>query len=308
MLLLLVVIFLMGLSLLGVFTLPVIDLKASTSPKNPFLQSYITGIMTTFLATPCSGPLLGGVLGWTFSQPLPILTFVFWSIGIGMSLPYILFSLFPKTVHILPKSGKWIYVLEHVAGFFLLGTSLYLLSIFPTEKYIHILSVLLITSISAWLWGQYCDQDAPKIRKHVVGTIGFLMLLFACHWALQPISEKIIWEEFSAENFTSQLGKKLMLVEFTADWCPNCKVMEKTVLTDSTLNELQQTAPVTLIRADLTSPDAAATYLLTQLGSHSIPLTAIFPKGAQATSPIVLRDIYSTKLLKKNFALAAQAH
>ena len=85
-------VFLMGLSMLGVFTLPVIDLKAGANSKNPRLQPYLTGLVSTFLATPCSGPLLGGVLGWAFTQPLLVLMVVFWAVGLGMALPYILFE------------------------------------------------------------------------------------------------------------------------------------------------------------------------------------------------------------------------
>ena len=120
-LLMLVFVFLMGLSLLEVFSLPVIDLRAQDKAKNPHLQIFLTGFLTTFLATPCSGPLLGGVLGWAFTQPFIILMLIFWSIGLGMALPYLLFCLWPNAVLLLPKPGRWMNILEHVAGFFLIG-------------------------------------------------------------------------------------------------------------------------------------------------------------------------------------------
>ena len=303
-LLLIIIIFLMALSLLGIFNLPVIDLKVSQNSKNPILQSFATGFVTTFLATPCSGPLLGGVLGWAFTQPLYVLMVVFWSVGFGMALPYIIFTIWPKTVLLLPKPGAWMNVLEHIAGFFLLGTTIYLLSILPQEKYIHVLAVLLLVSVSAWLWGKYCGPDAPRIRKHTVGAIGLILLILACNWILSPNDKPIAWQKFSPETFISQLGKKMILVEFTADWCPNCKFVERTVLTDKTISDLKDRADIELVRADLTQANAGATYLLTELGSHSIPLTAIFPKGANSNTPIVLRDVYDKDQLKKSFDLA----
>ena len=39
-------------------------------------QAYLTGLVATLLATPCSGPLLGGVLGWAALQPLPVIVAV----------------------------------------------------------------------------------------------------------------------------------------------------------------------------------------------------------------------------------------
>ena len=146
---LVMLVFLMGLSMLGVFTLPVIDLKAGANSKNPRLQPYLTGLVSTFLATPCSGPLLGGVLGWAFTQPLLVLMVVFWAVGLGMALPYILFSIWPQLARILPRPGNWMKVFERVLGFCLLGTALYLLSILPVEKHMQVLCVLLVLVAAA---------------------------------------------------------------------------------------------------------------------------------------------------------------
>ncbi|WP_301204963.1 cytochrome c biogenesis protein CcdA, partial [uncultured Desulfovibrio sp.] len=153
-LVMLLLVFLMGLSMLGVFSLPSFDLKPGATVRNPRLQSYLTGLVSTFLATPCSGPLLGGVLGWAFTQPLYVLVVVFWSVGLGMALPYLLFSIWPAMARVLPRPGPWMHVFEHLLGFLLLGTALYLLSILPVEKHMQVLSVLLVVALCAWLWGR----------------------------------------------------------------------------------------------------------------------------------------------------------
>lgn len=298
-LVMLLIVFLMGLSMLGVFTLPVIDLKTGENTKNPRLQSYLTGLVSTFLATPCSGPLLGGVLGWAFTQPLLILMVVFWAVGVGMALPYLLFCIWPNMARILPRPGPWMHVFERVVGFFLLGTALYLLSILPVEKHMHVLSVLLLVSLCAWLWGQFCGVSAPPLRRRVAGIAGGLLLLAAIVWVLRPVAPLPQWREFSPEYFTAQMGKKPMLLEFTADWCPNCKFMEATVLTDERLRAWQARYGMELVRVDLTNANAYAVRLLEALGSKSIPLTALFPAGDGASSPLVLRDVYGVQSLEK---------
>lgn len=298
-LVMLLIVFLMGLSMLGVFTLPVIDLKPGENTKNPRLQSYLTGLVSTFLATPCSGPLLGGVLGWAFTQPLLILMVVFWAVGLGMALPYLLFCIWPDMARILPRPGPWMHVFERVVGFFLLGTALYLLSILPVEKHMHVLSVLLLVSLCAWLWGRFCDISAPLLRRRVAGVAGCVLLLAAIVWVLRPVAPLPQWRDFSPEYFTAQLGKKPMLLEFTADWCPNCKFMEATVLTDERLRAWQARYGMDLVRVDLTNANAYAVRLLEALGSKSIPLTALFPAGDNASSPLVLRDVYGVQSLTK---------
>lgn len=298
-LVMLLIVFLMGLSMLGVFTLPVIDLKPGQNAKNPRVQSYLTGLVSTFLATPCSGPLLGGVLGWAFTQPLLILMVVFWAVGLGMALPYLLFCIWPNMARILPRPGPWMQVFEHIVGFFLLGTALYLLSILPVEKHMQVLSVLLLVSLCAWLWGRYCGMGAPLFRRRLAGIAGILLLCAAVVWILRPVAPLPQWREFSPEYFTAQLGKKPMLLEFTADWCPNCKFMEATVLTDERLRAWQARYGMELVRVDLTSANAYAVRLLEALGSKSIPLTALFPSGDGASSPLVLRDVYGVQTLEQ---------
>lgn len=100
-------------------------------------------------------------------------------------------------------------------------------------------------------------------------------------------------------TFRSLWGQTPLLVEFTADWCPSCKVLEHTVLTPSRLHGLIERYGVRLIKVDLTRPDPEAEALLRALGSVSIPVAAIFPTGDMADSPIVLRDLYTADQLEK---------
>lgn len=298
-LVMLLLVFLMGLSMLGVFTLPAFDLKIGTKSRNPRLKSYCTGLVSTFLATPCSGPMLGGVLAWAFAQTLPVLLAVFLAVGFGMSLPYLAFCVWPNMARILPRPGNWMYVFEHILGFLLLGTALYLLSILPADKHMQILGMLLAASLCAWLWGKFGGLGAPLRRRRILGTICLAFLGFSTFWILRPPVPSPQWQDFTPGAFVGELGKKNMLVEFTADWCPNCKFLEATVLSADNLRSWRKKYGLELVKVDLTRPDAYAERLLSMLGSKSIPLTAIFPKGENASRPLVLRDLYGEKTLDR---------
>jgi thiol:disulfide interchange protein DsbD len=121
--LMMLIVFCMGLSMFDVFHLPVLDLQMhhSSSPK---MQAFSTGMFTTLLATPCSGPLLGGVLAWGMTKPLPVLVTIFAATGVGMALPYCILAGFPRLVYFLPKPGVWLNVLERILGFMLMGTAI----------------------------------------------------------------------------------------------------------------------------------------------------------------------------------------
>ena len=82
-------VFALSLSLFGVYDLPLIDLKGKARgvTYHPRLEFFITGILATILATPCSGPFLGGVLAWALIQPPEIIVLVLSCIGFGMVSP-----------------------------------------------------------------------------------------------------------------------------------------------------------------------------------------------------------------------------
>ncbi len=292
---LLVLVFLLALSLFDVFTLPVLDLKIRVS-ETPRMQAWCSGFVATLLATPCSGPLLGGVLGWAVLQPLFNISIVFVATGLGMASPYLILAAWPGAARHLPRPGAWTEVIERLVGFFLMGTSLYLLSILPEALHFRVLVVLLITALTAWIWGHWgVSNTARRISSAV---LGLFMLAVTLGWAFTPQAQPLPWVQFNTTVFRSLWQRTPLLVHFTADWCPSCKVMEQTVLTPSRLQPFIKQYGIRLVKVDLTRKNHEAESLLRALGNVSIPVTAIFPAGTLASSPLVLRDLYTAAQLE----------
>lgn len=295
---LLLLVFLLALSMFGVFSLPVLDLKAGNS-ENPRFQAFVTGAVATLLATPCSGPLLGGVLGWAFGQTPFILAVVFSSVGLGMALPYVLFSIWPNLVRFMPKSGMWTGLVEQIVGFFLIGTALYLFSILAESLRYPTLVTLFVASFGAWSWGVWGGFAVSTTRRFIVRGVVIIAIALSSVWTLMPApAEPPVWDPFHAESLQALLGREPLVVEFTADWCPNCKVIEKTTLTAKNILRWKKEYGARFIQVDLTHDDAQGQALLRSLGSGSIPLIALFPTGILKASPFVLRDIVTTSQME----------
>lgn len=297
---LMIMVFLLALSMFDVFTLPVLDFKVASS-GNAKMRAYSAGLMATLLATPCGGPLLGGVLGWAVLQPFSVIVVVFLATGLGMALPHLLLAIWPDVVRFFPKPGAWMVIMERIVGFLLMGTTLYLLSVLPESLRLSALVVLLLAACAAWIWGMWGGLAAPPARRVLTGLVAVALIGGGVWWSLQPAPASA-WTAFNPESFRAALGKEALLVEFTADWCPSCKVLERTVLTPERLNALAARYGLRFIRVDLTRPDPDAEALLRAVGSVSIPVTAIFPKGFLANSPLVLRDIYTARQLEAALA------
>lgn len=100
--------------------------------------------------------------------------------------------------------------------------------------------------------------------------------------------------EFSLQRLTENNSQgKISVVKFTADWCPNCVMVERTALYTDRVEKILKENGIDLLVADITRPNPEAEGLMAKLGSRSIPFLAIFPSGDQFLKPYCLRDIYS---------------
>ncbi len=285
------IIFALALSLFGVFSLPIVDLKFDQMAAHPRSQALFTGLLATLLATPCSGPFLGGVLGWALLQPPWIICAVMFAVGAGMALPYLLLTLFPGMVRRLPKPGPWTGHLERFVGLLLMATCVYLLGILPDARLIGALVTLWFVAVSCWLWGAAGPGwDCP--RRVVPKLLAITCLALAVFVAAQPHEPATKLDAYSDARLRELLGKQNVVVDFTADWCPSCKALEQTTLTPGRLGTMRDKYGLRYLKADMTEANPEAEALLAGLGSQSIPLLVIFPKN-EPDHPLVLRDLFT---------------
>ncbi len=298
------VIFAMGLSLLGVFTLgvPSFASRASREIGNPFVDSYVKGILATLLATPCSGPFLGGTLAFAFTQPPPVIFAIFMSIGVGMALPYFMLAAAPGLIRFVPGPGDWMIVFEQIMGFLLLGTTVYLVGILNIDTVMPALWFLLLLAIGLWQYGRF-GNIARSARTRAVSVAALVLIVATGYWlsfeAFEGGDKHVVvasQTDFSMEALEANRDAgRISIVKFTADWCPNCVLVEKTSLyTPDVVARINEDS-ITLFTADLTRENSAAQDLLRALGSRSIPFLAVFPPGKHFNEPVCLRDLYSKK-------------
>lgn len=289
------VLLLLALSIFGVFNLPLIDLKAGNT-KNPAARAFFEGFTATLLATPCGGPLLGGVLSWALLQPLGVLAATLGSIGLGMASPYLAFAAFPALAKRLPRPGPWMGALEFAIGFLLLAAAAYLVSFLPVGTPVKAAFALALALFYGWHWR----------RRMPAKMFGALCIALACFWLLQPGSaDRGLWREYTYASFAEILGKRMILVDFTADWCPTCKMVEATALGEENLRKWETEYDLVFFRVDITRDNPEGAALLKAVGSASIPVIAVFGKGESALSPLVLRDLVTKNQIREALARAA---
>ncbi len=109
--------------------------------------------------------------------------------------------------------------------------------------------------------------------------------------------DRLPWQPFSKEllkRLTRE--RKTVMVDFTADWCPNCKTLELAVLNTANVKSAVLRNGVVPLVADYTDIPPELTEMLSLLKAGAVPVLAIFP-AQDPNRPIVFRDGYSTRTL-----------
>ena len=97
--------------------------------QNKFTKDFFNGFFATVLATPCSAPFVGTAITAAFTESNVVMFAIFTSMGVGMSLPYLLITIFPSLVSLLPKPGVWMQYVKYFLGFLLFLTILWVINI-----------------------------------------------------------------------------------------------------------------------------------------------------------------------------------
>lgn len=313
-----VVLFAMAMSLFDLFHLPVPQVAAradAAAAGQGYVGCFSRGMLATFLATPCSGPLLGGAMAWTLRQSPPLIFVIFAFMGLGMAAPYIILAISPATLRWLPRPGPWLIHFERLMGFALLATVVYLLTILPGEMRVWVVLFCLFLGLGLYIWGQMTTLSDSTRRRIMVRLVA-LLVIFAGWWLslrlLPPMMQPelptprgdLSWEPYTPEKLLAAAAvQRWVVVDFTADWCPNCVLVERATLQDQRVRQAFLDRNALLLKADLTRDNPPAKLLLERLGSRSIPFLAIFPPGQRFWHPFFLRDIY-----RADDVLAAFAH
>lgn len=308
------VVFALALSLFDVYTLniPFFAGKAAQNKGNPYLDAFVKGLLATLLATPCSGPFLGGTLAWALTQRPGVIFIIFMSVGAGMAIPYVLLTMNRKLISYIPKPGEWMVTFERIMGFLLIFTVVYLVGILPGHETLSIVTFLSFIALALWQYGKFGAIHRPRVSRIVSAVMLAAIIALGYDFSFPQRETSARVHEESTTGFSPDLLKKnrdsgkTSMVVFTADWCPNCRVVERLSLhTPEVMKEIRDRG-VDLMIADITRTNPAASELLKKIGGKSIPYLAVFPAGRDFNRPVVLRDMYSEDDVLRAIRTAAE--
>ncbi len=272
--------------------------KILNSGNNFYTKNFFNGFFATLLATPCSAPYLGTAVTAAFTQSTTYLFLIFFFMGIGMSLPYLIIAFFPGLISFLPRSGKWMIYFKNFLSILLFITIVWLLSILNNYfNYFFIVTfTVLLILISAIL--KFRIYQTPLI-------ISLIIIFFLTPYlnSFQKINEENYksnnWLDFNSKSIPEIIGNnEIVFLDITADWCITCKFNKINVLNSKTVSDFFDSQEVTLIKADWTQPNEKINKFLKKYNKFGIPFNAFysskFPEGIVMNEILTQKQIFET--------------
>jgi len=224
-----------------------VDRLAGRQKGGSVLGAFALGGISTLVASPCITAPLAGVLTFiaqTGSMSLGAgLLFV---MAIGMGLPLLLIAIEARIL--IPSTGIWMIWLQRTLGVLLVATAAWIAS--PLLQTSDVVATSKI-------------MDGQKI--HQVGDLAFIVIYSPA--------------ELDAQLRKAKEERKLVMLDFYADWCISCKEMEvNTFANPEVSQELKQ---FVLLQADVTMNSQENQALLKRFGLFGPPGILIFNLNSQ---------------------------
>ena len=300
---------LLGLNLAGLFEFGTLlpSRAMNLQSKNPGVNAFLSGVLATAIASPCTAPFMGASLGYAVGLPALQALAVFGAIGVGMALPYLALSALPGLARALPRPGAWMVTFKQLMAFPMFATVAWLVWVLGQQSGIDgagaLLALLVLMALAVW---------AFSLRGRTRGLITTISIAL-CALGLWTIGPNVIkpasvapsavsarwqdWEPGRVEQLAA--SGRSVFVDFTAAWCVTCQYNKKTTLANADVLADLDAKNVALLRADWTRRDPAVTAALAQLGRSGVPVYVIYKPGR---APVVLSEILSVADVRAELA------
>jgi thiol:disulfide interchange protein DsbD len=218
-----------------------------------------------------------------------------------MAAPYVVLTANPALLKYVPRPGAWMETFKHLMGFLLLFTVIFLMMSLRQDLLLYTIAFLIFVGFACWLWGRYATFERTGPQRSGILLVALLVALLGARLTfvdfrgfLTGEGAELVWQPFDPVKLAKyhEEGRPVML-DFTADWCFNCKTNEKVVYESSGIVDLLARKDVVAMKADLsndTPETRAMERLRDKLGASSIPFMAIFP-GDDWQRPYTFKDI-----------------
>lgn len=305
-------VFAMNMSGVFEFGLSATGVGSDLQMKSGYAGSFFTGVLATVVATPCSAPFLAPALGAALALSTPESFAIFTAIAIGLAAPYLLLSIFPQAVKILPRPGAWMETFKQFMAFPLYATVGYLVWVLAGQTtddgLQNVLFGLVLIALGVWVYGRWNAPGASAGRVRF-GVAGLVLVGAAGLWLGWPHNAaarsaaatasgapEVVWEPWSPAAVAKLRAEgRIVYVDFTARWCATCQANKKLVFHNDEVLRTFAAKKIVTLRADWTNQDPRITAELAAYNRSAVPFNVVWLPGKDA--PVLLPELLTSGIV-----------
>jgi thiol:disulfide interchange protein DsbD len=290
----------MAASMFGAFDLALPDAltqRLSSAGGAGYRGAFVLGLVCGILATPCSGPVIGGMMAWiaeTRSVPMGAVVGLMFSLGLG--LPFFLVGAFAVS---LPKGGKWMLWMKSFFGVVMMVVALWYLKnavhaltrlARPDTSFLAICAAGVVVGLALGAVHLYWDDGGVMVKARkglgIVLCVGGAFLFIV--GMLTP-KGSLDWEH--SEEAAAALAKdqkRPLLIDFTASWCTACQELAVHTFSDPRVQQRAVAAKFVAVKVDASEDqDPKVMAVLDKYKVKGLPTVLIYDSDGHERKRIV---------------------
>lgn len=250
--------------------------------RGGIVGSLLMGLVMGFVAAPCIGPFVLGLLTYVGQKGDPVFGFfAFFTLALGLGLPYLLLGTFTGAVNRLPMSGMWMVGVRKVFGVILVAMAAFFAApLMPGDWGAWLLSLTLVLGGLYLLVIDRTGSEQPGVDR-VMRLLTLVMVVIGL-W-LAPFSrggegEHLQWQSYDASAVDAAIGGgELVILDFAADWCVPCRELDEKTFADPRVAEIL--SGYARFKIDQTRQDDEARSVASKFEVRGVPTVIVFDEG-----------------------------
>jgi thiol:disulfide interchange protein DsbD len=248
--------------------------------------ALVMGLVVGLVAAPCIGPFVLGLLTYVGQrQSVPLGLALFFTLSLGLGIPYLFLGVFTGTLERLPNSGAWMLGVRQLFGVLLVALAGYFSRPFlPVPWGDALFAGLLVVGGLYLLLVARPGHEQPWVDRLMrLASAGVLVAGVILLPARSTVPrDELTWQDYDDGAVARAMGSgQPVVLDFWATWCLPCKELDQK--TFGAPEVAARLAAFARFKVDLTRNDPTTDALRKRYDVAGVPTVAFFSKGREVS-------------------------